>query len=391
MRPIYLAIFGWALLHVSTSATAQDWPRFRGPNGSGVSSAKTVPTKWTKDDFNWVVELPGSGHSSPVVWGEKLFVTSADEDAGKYYVICIDTGRGAITWQKAFGFAKQKKHKKNSFATNTPAVDADHVYVLQQNSEDSRLIALDHTGDQVWSHSVGPFKSGHGTGVSPIVHKDLVVVANDHGGASSLLGIDRMTGKQRWKIDRTSSRASYSTPCVFHPKGREPELIFTDMHHGITAVDPTSGKVNWEISVFGTFKQRAIASPVVVGDLVIGSSGFTTAEKNVVAVRPSADGSKAKEVYRVSKTVPHIPTPLIYNGLMFLWTDRGGIVSCYDAKTGKQHWIKRIGGDFWGSPICIDGKIYAADGDGRVHVIRAADKFELVAENDLGFPTSATP
>jgi outer membrane protein assembly factor BamB len=265
------------------------------------------------------------------------------------------------------------------------------VYVLWQDPKDSRLVAVDHAGKQKWSCSLGPFKSGHGPAVSPVVYEDMVVVANDHGGSSFLLAVDRNTGKERWRVARTSNRASYSTPCVYRPQGRNAELIFTDMHHGITAVDPAKGSVNWEISVFGTFKQRAIASPVVAGDLVIGSSGFTTAEKNVVAVRPSADGSEAKEVYRVSKTVPHIPTPLIYKDWMFLWTDRGGIVSCYDTKTSKQLWLKRIGGNFWSSPICVDGKIYCADADGRVYVIRAGDKFEQLAENDLGQPVFATP
>ena len=389
-----IAVSAFTCLFISATfrlSHAQDWTRFRGPNGSGVSDAKTVPTKWTADDFNWVAKLPGIGHSSPVVWGDKLFVTSADQDNDKRLLICIDTSRGEIAWQKQFDFVEQPKHRNNSFATNTPAVDAKHVYVLWQDTGDSKLVAVDHDEKQVWSYSLGKYKSGHGPAVSPVVHEGMVIVANDHGGESSLMAIDCATGKQRWKIERDSKRTSYSTPCVFHPKGRAAELVFTDMHHGITAVDPSKGTVNWEISVFGSFKQRAIASPVVAGDLVIGSSGFTTAEKNVVAVRPNASGAKATEVYRVSKTVPHIPTPLIYKDWMFLWTDRGGIVTCVDAKSGKQIWLKRIGGNFWGSPVCIDGKIYCANDNGRVYVIRAGDRYELIAENELGHPTKATP
>lgn len=380
-------------LFFAAPSVGQEWTRFRGPNGSGVSAATSVPVEWTDDDYNWVLPLPGEGHSSPVVWGERLFLTSSDLDLGQRWVICVDTRRGEIAWKKSFPFQRHPKHGNNSFATNTPAVDVNHVYVLWQSKDDSTLVALDHDGNEAWRHSLGIFKCGHGPGVSPIVYEDMVIVANDQDGPSSLLAVDRHTGKPRWNVPRKSRRASYATPCIFTPKNRPPEIIFADMHHGITAVDPGSGKVNWEISVFGTFKQRAIASPLVTDDLVIGLSGFTTAEKNLVAVKPepNGEGVAVKEMYRISKTVPHLPTPLIYDGRMFLWTDRGGIVTCVEAATGKQVWQKRIGGDFSASPVCVNGKIYCANDDGVVYVIAASDKFELLARNELGHPTRATP
>ena len=238
---------------------------------------------------------------------------------------------------------------------------------------------------------MGAFKGNHGSAVSPIVYKDMVIVANDQDGKSFIVAIDCASGKEQWRVDRKCKRATYSTPCVFQPAGRDPELIFTETLHGITSVDPIRGTVNWEISPFGTFKQRAIASPVVAGGLVIGSSGFTTGKKNIVAVRPGADGAKATEVYRVSKAVPHIPTPLVYKDWMFMWTDRGGIVTCVESQTGKKVWQKRIGGNFWGSPVCVDGKIYCANDGGTVYVIRAAGEFELLAKNELGHPTHSTP
>ena len=165
------------------------------------------------------------------------------------------------------------------------------------------------------------------------------------------------------------------------------------MHHGITAVDPQTGRENWEISVFGTFKQRAIASPVITDELVIGLSGFTTAEKNAVAVRPVGDAqqTEAKEIWRVSRSVPHLPTPLVYNERLYLWTDRGGIVTCIDVADGSEVWQQRIGGNFSGSPVCVSGKIYCADDDGTVYVIAAADQYELLGESPLGHPTRSTP
>lgn len=372
----------------------ENWPRFRGPNGAGVSDSKSIPVEWTEDDYNWVAELPGEGHSSPVVWGERLFVTCADADAQKRYLLCLDTADGRELWRQAFPFKSFKKHGNNSFATNTPCCDAAQVYVLwQSKTEGSEILAFDHAGKVVWRVDLGGFAGGHGPGVSPIVYEDMVVVANDQDGESSLLALDAATGERCWTVPRESDRTQYSTPCVFTMKGRPPELIFTDMHHGITAVDPKTGGVSWEISVFGTFKQRAIASPVVTNDLVIGLSGFTTAEKNAVAVAPQAmqGMTTAKEVWRVSRSVPHLPTPLVYKDRLYLWTDRGGIVTCVDVKDGSTVWQKRIGGNFSGSPICVDGKLYCADDDGVVHVIATGDEYQLLAKNDLARPTRATP
>ncbi len=381
-------VFNAAMLH------GENWPRFRGPNGAGVSDAKSIPVEWTDDDYNWVAELPGEGHSSPVVWGERLFVTSADADAGQRYLLCLDTTDGRELWRQAFPFKSFKKHGNNSFATNTPCCDAERVYVLWQSKSDGcELLAFDHAGKQIWRVDLGGFAGGHGPGVSPIVYEDMVVVANDQDGESSLLALDAATGKRRWTVPRESDRTQYSTPCVFTMKGRPPELIFTDMHHGITAVDPKTGGVNWEISVFGDFKQRAIASPVVTDELVIGLSGFTTAEKNAVAVRPRAlhGATAAEEVWRVSRSVPHLPTPLVYHDRLYLWTDRGGIVTCVNVKDGSTVWQQRIGGNFSSSPVCAGGKLYCADDDGVVHVIATGDEYKLLAKNDLARPTRATP
>jgi hypothetical protein len=374
------------------SVFGENWPRFRGVNGGGISNAKTVPVKWSDGDYNWKLELAGSGLSSPVVWENRLFVTSADAEAGERYLYCVNTSDGSIAWKNGFPFTHHKKHKNNSFAANTPAVDAGHVYVVWQSNKQANLSALTHSGKPVWTYDLGPFKGGHGPAGSPIVFDDLVVFCNDHEGPSFLVGVDRMTGQARWKVERTGKRACYTTPCIFRGADGESQLIFTHSYQGITSVNPRTGKENWAIAPFGTFKQRAIGSPIVAGDLVIGSSGFTTAERNVVVVRPPAGGASTgvTEVFRVTKHAPHIPTPLAYDGLMFLWDDRG-IVACTELDSGKTVWVKRVGGTYYGSPICVDGKLYCADRNGNVVVIAASREYELLARNPLGEPTCATP
>ena len=373
-------------------ASAQDWPRFRGPNGTGVSDATTVPAKWTDKDVNWKATLPGRGHSSPVLWGDRVFLTSADLKKGERYLLCLSTSDGREFWRRRFGFSRYKTSKRNSYASNTPAADADRVYVLWQTTKESALHAFDHDGKPVWKADLGGYKAGHGTGSSPIVTGDMVIVCNDQDGDSFLAAFDRSTGEIRWKTPRIGDRACYSTPCVYVRAGHDPELIFTHSFRGITGVDVRTGRKNWEIKVFGTHKQRAVGSPVLFGDLVIGSSGFTSSEKNVVAVRPDASAKEtgAREVYRLQDRVPHVPTPLVVGERLYLWSDLG-IVSCVDAATGKRVWQGRVEGRYHGSPVSAGGRIYCIDQKGVVAVVATGDRFKLLARNDLGEPASSTP
>ena len=379
-------------LLVTAPLSAQEWSRFRGPNGSGRANAKNLPATWTEKDYLWTATLPGKGASSPVLWGDHLYVTSADAQAGKRYVDCFHAKTGKRLWQKTSPFAKYKKQKTNTFASNTPACDQDHVYVLWQSKKSSPLTAYDHSGKKVWEIDLGPYNHGQGGAVSPMVYQDRVIISNDQKNNSFLLAVDRKTGKTIWKIDRDGKRACYSTPCIFESSDRGPEIIFTHCYEGIIGVDPKTGKKRWHVDPFGRFPQRAIGSPVIYQDTIVASSGFTTKEKNIVAIRPktTSDGVKVQEIYRLTKSLPHVPSPLIYKDWLFLWSDTG-IVSCYDAKTGKQIWLQRAGGRFFGSPVVADGKIYCISYDGDVNVLAASDKFRRLGKVSLGEPSQATP
>ena len=393
-RTILFTVAAACFIASSTTgqAVAEEWNRFRGPNGSGVSDATTVPAEWTDKDYNWTVDLPGIGHSSPIAWASRLFVTSADDKAKTRTLQCFNVSDGTEVWRKDISFDPYKQQKNNSFASNTPTADADHVYVLWHSKVSSPLIAYDHAGNKVWEYELGPYLHGQGGATSPIVYQNSVFVAHDHKDDSFLVAVDRMTGKEQWKIPREGKRACYGTPCINTPQDRPAEVIFSHCYEGIVGVDLKTGHQNWHIDVFGRASQRALGSPVIAGDLVVASSGGVGGERQVVVVKPQLADDKVtvKETYRVIRQAPHVPTPLIYKDWMFLWND-GGIATCVERDSGKVVWQERVGGNFYCSPICIDGKIYCVDLDGEVVVIAAADEYELLGRNSLGHPSRATP
>ncbi len=391
MRPIIhfclAAIFG-ATPHVM----AQEWTRFRGPNGSGVSAATTIPTRWTEKDYNWNVKLPGVGHSSPVVWGDRIFVTSADEENGKRIVICLKAADGSKLWQQEFAGERHGKHKDNSFASATPVVDAKRLYLTWATPREYIVQALDHAGKELWSIDLGPYKSGHGFGSSPILHEDILIVPNDQDGKSGLAALEAATGKVRWKIAR-QSKASYATPCIWQQKGRPAELIVTSYELGITGINPETGKTNWDADVFSkSHVESPIGSPIVTGDLVLGTCGWLGVKKEVIAVRPGQrePSDKPEVVYRIDRAAPLVLTPLAKDDLLFLWSDEG-FVSCADVATGQIHWRERVPGTYYGSPVWVGKHLYCMSRDGDMVILAAAKMFEVVARCPLGEGSHSTP
>jgi outer membrane protein assembly factor BamB len=379
-------------------AADNDWPRFRGPNGQGISDATTVPVQWTDKDYNWKVALPGTGHSSPVVWGDRIFLTCADAQTAKRMVLCLAAADGRTLWQRDYPSKTYGQNEENNYASATPAADADAVYLTWTAPEEVVLLALDHAGTEKWRRRLGPYPTRHGSGTSPIVYQDLVILSNDQEGTrfvssegkSFIVAVDRTSGETRWQSDRRTVLAAYSTPCVFRADGGPPELIFTSTAHGITAIDPATGKVNWEIDRI--FLDRCVASPVLAPGLVIASYGYGNRGTRLVAVRP---GSKAKGVepqvaWDMKKDVPLIPTPIIKDGRLFCWAD-DGTVTCLTVETGRPVWQERLGTQFFASPVCVNNRLYGISKKGEVFVIAAADKFELLARVPLGEPTNATP
>jgi outer membrane protein assembly factor BamB len=376
---------------ITCSLMSQEWSRFRGPNGSGVGTGSEIPTKWSEDDYVWNVEVPGIGHSSPVLWGDKIFITSALEKGEKRLILAYDANSGKQLWKVSYDSSTHKKHAKNSFASSSPCVDEDRVYISWATPKAISVLALSHDGKELWKKEYGEYKSGHGFGISPVVYQDVLLLGNDQDGKSSLLGINKTNGELIWETSRKSKRTTYSTPCIFQRDGAPPEAIFVNWVHGVTAVDPLTGEVKWEKSVFDqSSKERAIGSPIIVGDYIIATCGFVTAKKHVVAVRPNQKTGEVDELYRIEKAVPHIPTCLAVNGLVFLWSDPG-IVTCIREKDGEEVWQKRIGGKYFGSPVSVNNAIYAIDESGEVVVLSASEKYEVLGKMKLDDACLTTP
>jgi outer membrane protein assembly factor BamB len=384
-----LAFLWMLVLGVAESAPAQEWTRFRGPNGSGIGQGD-IPVQWTERDYRWKVELPGVGHSSPVLWGDWIFVTSGEEKSGTRLVLCLQAADGRRRWLRQFPADVHRKHLDNSFASATPAVDDRHLYLTWGSPQGYLVQALDHDGNEVWRVDLGPFKAGHGFGVSPIVHDDLLIVPNDQDGDSFHVALDRLTGKVRWKVPR-QSKSSYATPCVYEAGGQA-ELIFTSWERGITALDPASGRPRWELDVFSKdHVETPIGSPIVAGDLVLGTSGWLAVKQEVVAVRPARAGQGPDQAiaWRIDRGAPLVCTPLVKDDLVFLWSDEG-IVTCADRKTGRLHWQERVPGSYYGSPVCVGRHLYCINRKGDVIVLSAEREFRQLARNPPGEGSHST-
>jgi outer membrane protein assembly factor BamB len=391
MRPaLILVISVW----LAAPAVAQEWTRFRGPNGTGVSNATTIPATWQEDDYNWKVDLPGVGHSSPVVWKDRIFLLSADPDTLTRYVLCVAAADGKVLWSQEYPIVKHHLHDLNSYASCTPAVDADHVYVAWSDPEHTLLKAFDHSGAEKWSVDLGPWVSQHGFGTSPMVVDDLVIITKSleeakmagapKPGESYVLAIDRMTGEERWRTPRATASTSYSVPCVRTLPDGGKELISCSTAEGIFALDPKTGKQKWNLKVF---TMRTVSSPVLVGDLVIGSAGSGGGGNHLVAVQP---GDEPEEVFRVKTQAPYVPTSVARGDLLFLWFE-GGIVTSVDAKTGAKHWQQRIGGKFHASPVVVGDKVYNVSESGEVVVLAADKEYKLYGRMQLGDDSRSTP
>jgi len=373
------------------TASADNWTRFRGPDGSGVVNLPGLPTQFGESDFLWSVPTNGNGHSSPVIFGKKLFYTITPESKPETReVVCVSTEDGKELWRSPFQFSKYKIHRFNSFASTSPAVDKDRVYIWWSDNDDSAVMALSHDGKRLWREKLGGFKSQHGSGSSLVVLDGVLLVQKENLGDSSFIaGLAADSGKELWKHElSTSSKTPYGTPTIRSGADGKPEAVFVSKDHGLFALNPTNGKVNWKFDT--QLKLRTVASPVLIGnDHFFVCSGSGGGARGCFTVKAAA-GQESSMAYEVSKRGPYVPTGIGYKDLLLLVSD-GGIATCRDGKTGEQHWQKRLMKDCYSSLVCVNGNIYAFGLTGEYKVFKAAKTFQLIGEGEVGAPVNATP
>ncbi len=383
-------------LLISLTATSQafaaeladtDWPWWRGPNSNGIAAeGQRPPITWsTEENVVWRADVPGRGHSSPIVVGQRVLLTTADEAAGVQSVVCFDRKSGRQLWQTDIneGGLPKEIHSKNTHASPTLASDGQRVFATFYNHDGVQLAALDLTGEVLWQKKAAPFvpkQYVYGYAPSPLIYKQTVIVASDFPGeGSSLAAFDMATGREVWRTDRPKN-TSYSSPIVGNVAGRD--QLLTSGANRVNSYDPATGKELWEC--IGP-ADATCGTLVWEGDLVFASGGFP--QRETLAVR--ADGS-AEVVWEVKQKC-YESSLLAYDGYIY-GVNTSGIVFCWQADTGEEKWKVRLGGAFSASPILAGGNIYLSNEKGVTYIFPPdPGEFRLLAKNELGEESFATP
>jgi outer membrane protein assembly factor BamB len=381
--------FVCAFLTLLSAAVAGDWPQWRGPRGDGTSDETSFPTKWSAtENIRWKAELPGKGHSSPVVCKGRLFLAAAIPETEERVLLCLDRKDGKLLWkQTVVKSPMERLHAENSHASSTPACDGERVFCSFLTGNEVVVAAYDLGGKQLWLKRPGTFSSVHGFCSTPVLHKDTIVVNCDQDGDGYIVAFSRADGSERWRIDRPNKTRSYCAPLIRKAGGRE-QMVLSGTKC-ITSYDPDSGKLIWMID--GPTDQF-VASPVFNerANLFFITGGFP--DHHILAVRPDATGNVTdsdKIAWRTTRGVAYVPSPIAVGDWFFI-TDDLGFAHCFDAKSGKMLWDQRFGREH-ASLVSAGGLVYFLNDDGVCNVVRASGKFELVAKNELGEKTYASP
>ncbi len=359
--------------------TESDWPGWRGPNNDGISVGPPVPTTWSEtENIVWQTPLPGRGHSSPIIVDSMIFLEVADDDTQTQSVLALDQRRGKRIWQTDLhqGHFDGNLHAENTQASSTLATDGERLFALFLNNQRIWCSALDFEGHELWRMEAGGFASKFGYSGSPVVGGRFVYVAADHEQGGFIAALDRGTGDVVWRRKRADF-ASYASPRWVHLGDKN--LLVISGGDQITAYHPATGDELW--SVKGT-SQSTVATVVIYRDLMIASGGYPGSE--TIAINATG------EVVWRNKDKTYVPSMIVVGDHLYSAND--GIIRCWDAATGKERWKHRVGANFRASPVLSGDNLFITDMNGKTTVFRAHPKqFELVAENQLGTDTFASP
>lgn len=369
-------------------ARAENWTRFRGPNGQGVSSEVNLPVTWSAtDNIVWKTSIPGNGWSSPIVYDEHVFLTTATEEGVSCRVICVNRKDGSIAWNtEVHRQVTGPKRQQNSYATPTPVTDGKRVYAVFY---DGTAAAVDFAGNLVWKNSEVKFHSLHGLGASPLLAEDQLIMPFDGSSREEnqvgwkipwdqavVLSLDAASGAVRWKGKRGESRVGHVTPILVD----EGTQIVSAGGDRVQGFDARTGKRIWSIFSQG---EGVTPSPVVGDGLIFTSSGFE--DPTIRAIRPGGKGdiTSTHIAWEQKKGVPVLASPLYVQPFLYTIT-RDNVLHCIEASTGEIIWLERLTGVHSASPVYADGRIYVMSEDGVTLVLRPGPKYDEIARNSIG-------
>ena len=363
------------------AAHAEDWPQFRGPGGQGHSAEQGLPLEWSESrNVIWKTPVPGLGWSSPVVAGGRVWLTTATDEPRpmslRAIAFDVETGREVVNVE-VFQIRGPLLNPKNSHASPTPIVEGDRVYVhFGMNG----TAALTTSGEIVWKTQL-PYASQHGSGGSPVLYGDLLIVSCDGHDAAYVVALDKRTGKIRWKTPRRRPfDQAYTTPLVIRV-GDQDQVVSIGAYRA-AAYDPQSGKEIWRVSYPQEDGFSNVPRPVYGHGLVYIATGFQQPVLIAVRVDGKEDVTKTHVAWTLRRSVPYTPSPLLVGEELYLVSDIG-IATCLDAKTGEIRWQQRLGGNFSASPVFADGRIYFLNEQGITTVLATGKEFRRLATNSL--------
>ena len=389
---------------VATSAAGgENWTSYRGPTDQGHADGADLPVRWSESqNIAWKTPVPGKAWSSPVIWGDRIWLTNAGEDGSQLSVVCVDKNSGKIVLRKRLRYvvAPQYCHPFNSYASPSPVVEEGRVYVSFGSPYNACLDSK--TGEPIWERTDFVCYHFRGAGSSPLIYKNLWILHFDGSDRQYVVALDKLTGKTVWQTDRSVDfqdldpetggptregdlRKAFSTPVIADVDGKPILISLGSM--ALYGYDPETGKELWRVEAVGT--HSGACRPVLGHGLVFSPMG---SQGKLLAVRPDGRGNVTEShvAWRYDRAVPKRPSLLLVDELLFMVDDRG-VGACLDAKTGREIWRERIGGDFSASPILAGGKIYFFNQDGKSTVIKAGLRYEVIAENELDDGLMASP
>lgn len=378
-------------------AAAQDWPGFHGPSGLGQTSG-ALPDGWTDSDYVWKVNLGSTDVGSVAIADGRVFLLTFDESRHSLALVALELGSGKELWRRLLPIGEYHRHKRNTYASSTPTVDGDSVYVAYADSDHTWLRSFSVEGQEQWARDFGPWQSDHGFATSPRVAGGLVVLYDSQqaeqlepGQTPSherMIAVDAATGADKWETELKPTRTNYSVPAYYTTPAGTAQVIGSGTGNGVFGIDAKTGEKLWELPVID---KRSVGSPLIIGDLALASCGSGGGGNVVVAVKiPASAEESPKEVYRIDRSASYVPTPAVDGDHLMMVSDNG-ILSRVRLSDGATVWSNRLGGNYGASPIVIGNKTLVISLDGIATIVANADRFEKLGEVDLGAGVGASP